>query len=122
MLLDRLPAASAYRAAVLDDPEVAAALVAAPAPAGPPPAPSLVEFSTEVALLTVIADRLGDVTAQLVASAGHKPPRIPQLPRPVTGVDRARAAMDRMRHESLVDEVKEAQARWAATRANTTLE
>ena len=103
---------------MLDDPEVAESIASAPVGDGPPASPSLVEFSTEVALLTVIADRLGDVTAQLVASAGHKPPRIPPLPRPVTGVDRARAVMDRRRHESLVDEVKEAQARWAATRGN----
>lgn len=63
-------------------------------------------------MLTIVADRLGDVLSQLVANAGHKPPKVAPLPRPRTGVDRARARMEKQQHESLVAEAYAAMDRW----------
>lgn len=112
--------ASAYREAWLDDPEVVERIVAqADGKPSPPPRPPLSEFGMEAALLADVVDRLGDVIAAQIAAGGNKPPKIQPTPRPVTGVERARAAVDRRHHEVLVDEVKAAQERWRATRGDT---
>lgn len=97
---------------MLDDPEVAEELAARAERDGPPTPPALADFNPEVAMLTIVADRLGDVLSQLVANAGHKPPKVAPLPRPRTGVDRARARMEKQQHESLVAEAYAAMDRW----------
>lgn len=114
-LLDRLPVASAYRQAVLDDPEVAEELAARPDRDGPPASPALAEWTPEVAALTHLGDLLLLLHSDLVALAGHKPPQVkPQL-RPRTGVDVARARKERQEHDSLVAEVYAAMDRWQET-------
>ena len=116
MLLDRLPVNSAYREAMLDDPEVAEALANQPEANGPPQPPGLQEFTPVVAVLADMRDLLQLVHSDLLASGGVKPPPFTPAPRPVTGVQRARARVERARHDELVDEVKAAQERWRARR------
>lgn len=106
---------SAYREAMLDDPDVAERLATA-AESTQPGHPALSEFTPEIALLTVIGDRLGEVISGLVALGNNKPPRVAPLPRPVTGVERARARLSEERHRSLVSEVEAAQERWRQAR------
>jgi hypothetical protein len=107
-----MPMSSAFREAMLDDPEVAEELAKQPEPKGPG-RPRLSEFDTHTALLTDILDRLGDVFAAVVATGGNKPPTIKPAPRPLTGVAKARERRDLERHRDLVAEVKEAQERYA---------
>lgn len=109
---------SAYREAMLDDPEVAEVLALQPQADGPPRPPGLQEFTPVVAGLTDVRDLLQLVHRDLLASGGMKPPPFTPAPRPVTGVQRARARVERARHDELVDEVKAAQERWEAARQN----
>lgn len=111
MLLDRLPLSSALMEARLDDPEVAA-LVAAQPEKESRRRPALRDFTPEVATLYDICDRLGEVVAAVIAAAGEKPPKIQPLLRPITGVERARIAVEKQKHLDLVDDVMAAQARW----------
>lgn len=115
--MDRLPAASAYRQAMLDDPEVAEYLAQQPEPKGAA-RPSLEHFTPELAVLYVIADRLGDLQAGQVwaATEGKKTPKVTPLPRPVTGVERIRREHAKRQAESLIDDFKAAQQRWQQTR------
>jgi hypothetical protein len=111
LLLSRLPASSAFVEAQLDDPEVAARLVAQPD--GPPSRPRVSDWSPDVARLTDIFDRLGELLAAVIATASGgkvKPP--PPSPRPSTAVDRLKAQAVKDRHRALVAEVKVAQARY----------
>lgn len=78
--------------------------------------PSLAVWSPEVEYLAGVVDRLGEVVAAVVASAGNKPPRIKPLPRPKSAFDRARERRAWRRHDALVAEVEAAQARWAVAR------
>lgn len=110
--MDRLPLSSHYRTAVLDDPEVAERLAAQPEPKGQP-RPSLYEFGPEVALLTDIKDRLGEVIAAVMVAGRQKPPKIPQSPRPTTGVAKARRRMEDRQFELLTAEFRAAQERFA---------
>jgi hypothetical protein len=65
-----------------------------------------------------IKDRLGELIAALInVNGGKQKPPAPSR-RPVTAADKARAAAARRQHESLVDEVKAAQERWAAQHNN----
>lgn len=116
-LLDRLPLSSAYREAWSNDPEVADFLLDQPEPPPSRPQVPLSEYDTQTALLADVLDRLGDVIVAVVGSAGGKPPKLPPAPRPVTGVERARARRERLAHEALVDEVKAAQERWRKARS-----
>lgn len=116
LILDRLPTSSAYREAVLDDPEVAEFLARQPETDHGPAAPRLSEYDVERALLTDIYDRLGAVIEAIVASNGGKPPRIHPSPRPITGVAKARRRLEMAQYQSLKAEFEEAQIRWAASR------
>lgn len=99
-----------------DDPEYGEWVAAQPE--GPPPAPPLSEWTPDHAELVAIKDRVGELIAAVIGSAGGqmKPP--PPSRRPVTAADRARAAAARRQHESLVAEVREAQERWSAAQHN----
>lgn len=112
-ILTRLPLSSHYRTAVLDDPEVAEQLAAQPEPKGQP-RPALSEFGPEVALLTDIKDRLAEVIAAVISTVpGSKPPKIPQSPRPTTGVAKARKRLEDRQFAALEAEFLAAQERWA---------
>lgn len=113
-LLDNLRLAdrSLYVQAQMDDPELAEFL--ATQPDGPPGGPALSEWTPEVAALTAILDRLGEVVSAVIAAAGGKPGKLKPSPRPRTAIDRGRAAARKARHESLVAEVMAAQERYAA--------
>tara|TARA_R100001244_G_scaffold6385_5_gene7485 strand:+ start:766 stop:1101 length:336 start_codon:yes stop_codon:yes gene_type:complete len=102
----------------LNDPEVAEAILDTDDGAGPPPRPSLADYTPEVAVMSQAVNRLGEVVAAITWLGGGKPPRVTPLPTPVTGVEIARARRDERRHRDLVDEVAEAQKRWAATKGS----
>lgn len=79
--------------------------------------PSLAVWSPEVEYLAAVVDRLGEVIQAVVSTVPKaKPPRIRPLPRPKSAFDRARERRAWRRHDALVAEVEEAQARWAASR------
>lgn len=109
MLIDRLPGSSATIEAQLDDPEYAEWLAAQELP--PSRGPRLSEWTPDVARLTDIYDRLGEVVGAVIAAAGGKPPKLPPAARPRTELDRLEARARRARHVSLVAEVKAAQER-----------
>lgn len=109
---------SAYREAMVNDPEVAEALARAPKPTARP-RPQLREFTPEVALMTAMVDRLTEVATGVVALGGAKPGKPEQLPRPETAVDRLRRELERASYRSLLAEVEAAQARWALEHGET---
>jgi hypothetical protein len=113
VLVDRLPGSSATVEAQLGDPEYAAWVAGQPERSGPVP-PRLSDWTPDVARLTDIYDRLGELVAAVIAASSKdgkfRPP--PPSPRPVTEVDRLKARARRSRHLALVDEVKAAQARY----------
>lgn len=113
-LVSRLPVSSAFMEARLNDPEIAEAILESDGGEGPPPRPSLADYSPEVAVMSQAVNRLGEVVAAITWLGGGKPPRVTPLPTPLTGVDVARARREDRRHRELVDEVAEAQKRWAA--------
>lgn len=115
MILSRLPGSSAYVEARVNDPEVAEHLASQPENDRPRP-PALSEFGPDVAMLANISDLLAVVVANLEALRNVKPGKPRMAPRPVTGVERARAARARLKHDDLVADVRAAQERWAAAR------
>jgi hypothetical protein len=70
----------------------------------------MTEWTPDVAVLTGIHDRLGEVVGAIIASAGGKPPKLKPSPRPRTAVDRLRQQAAKSRHEALVAEVNAARA------------
>lgn len=117
VLLSRLPVTSAFMEARLNDPETAHILAAhAPDEDAAPGRPGLREFTPDIALMTQMVELLQGVISGLHALGGGKPPKVVPLLRPLTEVDRLRANVEKRRHLELVDEVKAAQERWAASR------
>lgn len=114
LLVEHLPGSSATVEAQLDDPEYAEWV--ASLSDGPPRGPKVSEWTPDVAMLTNIYDRLGELIGAVIAGAGGKPPQNRPLPRPKTEVDRFKERAARARHQSLVDEVHAAQQRWVASR------
>lgn len=96
-----------------DDDEFAEHVLSLPMP--PDPGPRVSEYTPEVAALTDIKDRLAELIATVIATAGSKPPRIRPSRRPTTAIDRARVRARTAQHDALVAEVAEAQERYAAT-------
>lgn len=112
-LLDQLPRASRFRCAVADDDEVAESILAGgerPARGSVPP--PLQDVDYHASLLMIIADRLGDVAATVIASAGGNPGPVSPLPRPVSALDRVQRRHERAQTESLNAEVYAAMERW----------
>lgn len=80
------------------------------------PAPPWSEYTPVVARLDAVVDRIGELTATLVAvqpKQKFKPPRPSK--RPETALHRARQRSRASSYASLVSEVAEAQERYAAT-------
>jgi hypothetical protein len=72
-----------------------------PAPASPPI--RMRDWSMELEMLSLLADRLGEVIKAVVAVAGGKPPRIPPMPRPKTASDELRDP--RRQHQKILSKV-----------------
>lgn len=113
-LIDRLPSSSHYRAEIAQDDEVARAALKASggkATAGRPPL-------TEMDYGTYLQAGMVSLLGQLVQSSeahrtnGASKYRPPSLSMPETALERVQRDMEDTRHSSLVDEVREAQARW----------
>ena len=84
-LIDRLPRNSHYMAALADDDELAEHID----DDASAPLPPLTEWSADHAVLTVIAERLGDLLAATAqANSGKKVPSPRPLPRPDTALKR----------------------------------
>lgn len=61
------------------------------------------EFTAEVELLAAVYDRIGHLTATLMAVNGVKrPPRLQPWPRPVTAIERARSRRARADFDDIV--------------------
>lgn len=93
-----------YRAALLLDEDLAEAIIAAEDPDAEqePARPLLTEWDHTAQILTVIADRLSEQTAVLVAvnSKGGKYKAPERLPSPATALEKVRAAVRERRKRS----------------------
>lgn len=102
-LIDRLPVSSRFVEAQANDEEFARAAVEMhDGGDDEPEGPRLSEWDPTRAELAVIADRLGEVVAVLIAANGGTAVQIPPRPRPVTAFDRARGDSRKHRHLALV--------------------
>lgn len=109
-LIDHLPRDSAYVEALSDDEEMAERMLGQ---ADRAPRRRMSEFSVEVELLSVIADRQAEIINALIARRGVKPARIKWQPRPETALERVRRRKRRRQHEALVAKVLPARAQQA---------
>ncbi len=101
-LIDHLPRHSAYHESLVNDEKLAALLVDIDGGQPAPPKRQMREFTPEVELLSVIADRLAELAQVVVASKGGKPHPVRPMPRPVTAAQRLRARKRKRTHQSLV--------------------
>lgn len=83
----------------------------------PAPSPALEDWSPEVNEIVKLSDRVNELIAAVIASAGQRPPRVYPAPRPQTAYTRLEAEARTARHEDLVAEVQEAQERYVALRS-----
>jgi hypothetical protein len=116
--MGRLPAASHYVEAQKNDPEYARHVVRLlDAEDGPAKwAPRVAEWTTQHELMAAFFDRLGDWLVQYANS--NKPKGapsvkpLPRFPRPVTAVERERAAIERRAEAELDDLIDRAHAHY----------
>lgn len=109
-LIDRLPGHSAYAEAVAQDDEIAGEMTA---PTGKY-RPRVTEWSPTEQLLAAVFDRLGEVVAATVASAGGDG-RVPEAwPRPETAAERALKAQQSAEWDDLFDLIEKARHRGSA--------
>lgn len=111
-LLQKLPSTALTWAALVDDDLVVEGMDLDKEP--PDTGPSLSEYSAEAQRLDTVTDLLQQLITVTVDAAGGKSGRVRPAKRPETAFTRARAARVQARFNSLLDEVSEAQARWAA--------
>lgn len=83
----------------------------------PTPTPPLEDWSPEVNELVKLGDRLSELIAAVIASAGQRPPKVYPARRPQTAYTRLEDEARATRHDDLVAEVQEAQERYAARRS-----
>lgn len=102
-MIDMLPTASRTKEAMLNDPDYAAAIVAAEPDDGASRtwAPPIAEYTTEAAILAAVFDRLGALVDTVNAALGGSG-RSEPLPRPTTEVDRIRADARKRATEDLI--------------------
>jgi hypothetical protein len=106
-LVDRLPRHSHLAAAMANDDELAE-LIDEDAPA---PAPPLTDFSADHQMLTLIADRIGELirtTAQ--ANSTKTVPPIKPLPRPETALQRKARRRKQAKRDLITDRLAKAKA------------
>jgi len=126
LLLRRMHNTSQFIEALLNDPDVAESIIAeeqARRRAGlpdPVSRPRWSEYTPEASRLDSVVDALNVVASLLAQQISQKPqPPVRPRPRPETEIDRKRARDRQARHDSLVAEVEEAQARRRALAAGT---
>ena len=108
-LLSQMPSSARWRCAVSEDEEVVERLLDAGVKR--PTRPPSDEWGLVPELLATVVDRLATVTATIAASAGVKANQAPPYPRPLSAVERVETRRAWRRHDALVAEVKQAQAR-----------
>lgn len=99
-LIDHLPAHSFYVEAQLDDEDLAERILSSGEPTAAA-GPRLSEWDPVVRELTVITDRLSELTAVVVQGLGGKA-RPDYRPRPATALDAVRDRRVRDKHRELV--------------------
>jgi len=109
----RLSDGSALVEAQAQDPDHAQWVLSQPEK--PWPGPAVSDFTPDHAMLVEIRDGIAELIAVTSVVAGGKYRQPTPSRRPTTAISKARAAASKARHNSLVDEVKAAQARWVAT-------
>lgn len=110
-LIRQLPRRSRLQLALAEDDEFADRMLDDGADDISSSAPSLGDWTPEVAYLASVVDRLGEVVSAVLSSSGRKPPKMKPLERPRTAFDRARRRRTRAGVDSLVAEVRQAQRR-----------
>lgn len=109
-LIDGLPSHSAYREALALDEELAEVDAESDAPAAAY-RPRITEWSPTEQLLAAVFDRLGEVVATLVATAGGKP-KLPQSwPRPETAMERVTRRRQAREYDDLLALVEQSKRR-----------
>ncbi len=71
----------------------------------PRPQRRMSDWTPEVELLSVVVDRLAELSQTVAASRGAKPRQIAPAPRPVTATDRVRERQRLVKHRSIVARV-----------------
>lgn len=104
-LIDRLPRNSGYVEAVANDDLVAEQILDRPQPEGEKPQRRMSEYSADVEMLSVIADRLSEMINVLAAVNGAKPGPMQHAPRPVTALERVRERRRVTKHRAIVARV-----------------
>ncbi len=115
-LLNFLPAGSMVAEAIANDTELAEQLLEAEKKRrekSPDTGPRVSEYSPEVQRLDNITDAIAYLTATVINVVGGKARQPRPAKRPETAFTRARQAATMARHHELLDEVAQAQARWA---------
>lgn len=119
-LLRRLSSRSRYVEAMVNDPDVAEAVIAdeaarrkdAAAAAAEPSGPRLSEYSAEAERLDLLIELVQALNSNTIAAGTGKPgPKVNRQPRPTTAIDAARDRVRVRRHDELLDEVEQARAR-----------
>jgi hypothetical protein len=87
--------------AVSLDEELAERAINDPPPKGDPV--RMRDWSPVLEMLTLIADRQGDIVQAIIAAQGAKPPKIKSLPRPKTALDKLRDP--RRQHQRILSKV-----------------
>jgi hypothetical protein len=103
-LIDRLPRNSAYVEALAEDDELAQQLSSQPRP-NVRSVRRMTEWSVEVELLSVVADRLAELAQVVATSRGAKRTRVAPMPRPLTAGQRLEVRQRHSKHLSLVSRV-----------------
>lgn len=106
-LIDGLQPHSRYMAALLSDPEIAKEIVNHPSYAENQAAdsgPSLVGYTGLNAQMAQLIDAVNANTSATISAAGGKAKRPKPIPRPQTGVDRAKADRRKIDQQSIIDE------------------
>ncbi len=107
-IIDQLPRHSAFGEALTNDEELAHEVAKRRKhdDSGRAPSRSMRDFTVEVELLSVVADRIAELIQAVAATKGAKAKQNPiRMPRPVTALQRVTAQRRRAKHDSVVARV-----------------